>query len=174
MWSSEGGKVRVTQTMSACVRSEYRRPSALPSAPSRRPSSASPSCLLSSIPVVNMLVTPLLSFGSFHGWCHSCESTASPLKGASAWNQGSAPRPHCGCSQGRRDAARSSPPALTGRRYSAHPPVRSPHPATFPPHSLSPEISPICPSHQSLHLGSLLRQGKSCSAELNMLGDMFF
>lgn len=119
----------MTQTMSACVGSEYRRRSARPSAPSRRCSPASTSCVLSSIPAVNMLLTPLLSFGSFHGWCldpHTCESTVSPLKGASAWNQGSAPRPHCGCSQGRRDGARSSPPALAGRRYGVHPARQEP------------------------------------------------
>ena len=134
--------------------------------------------MLSSIPAVNMLVTPLLSFGSFHGWCldpHSCESTASPLKGASAWNQGSVPHPHCGCSQGCRHGALSSPPALAGRRYSVHPARQEPTSCQVPSSSPSPETSPICPSHQSLHLCSLLRGGKSCSsAELNKLGDTLF
>ena len=165
MWSSEGGKVRVTQTMSACVRSEYRRPSTGRSAPSRRPSSASPSCMLSSIPVVNMLVTPLLSFGPFHGWCldpHSCESTASPLPGIRAQR----PVPTV--------AARSSPPALTGRRYSAHPTHQEPTscqvPSSFPFSGDLPHMSLTSepPSRLSPETG------KSCSAELNVLGDMFF
>ena len=78
MWSSEGGKVWVTQTMSACVWSEYRRQSMHPSAPSRRRSPASTSCVLLSIPAVNMLVTPLLSFGFFHGWALTPTAVSRP------------------------------------------------------------------------------------------------
>ena len=148
MWSSEGGKVWVTQTMSACVWSEYRRQSTHPSAPSRRRSPASTSCVLSSIPAVNMLVTPLLSFGFFHGWALTPTAVSrppplwkEPLPGIRA----QCPVPTVAAAGMQRWGNWAAlQPWQAGDTVST-PPVRSPHPARLPPHPLLRRPPPSVP-----------------------------
>lgn len=161
MWSSERRQSLSDSNNDARVGS--RNTGVGPAAPVssiRRCSPASTSCMLS-IPVVNMLLMPLLSSRSFHGWCldpHTCGRPSplwkEPLPGIKAQH----PSPPPGCSQGHRDGARSSPPALAGRRYSVHPACQEPTSCQVP-SSLSPETSQSVPSHQSLL--SLLRGGRA-------------